>query len=315
MVQRLALRIILSALLISSCLSQTEEFDELTPFLHRTELTREGLHAFYGRYNHPLFTKAFLPRSCQNEIDLLAYTKSIKNPYTYAYTVVSIFHQRFKGCTSKNPFALNDLLTQLPELVGFLFENRIHTKEGVYLSLKEKLEELYGHGALYIPAGEVGAFIENLSAHLTTDILEPAKSLQKTQQALMRYIESMLDKLEWDLSNPLEAWEIFKDIIANLKLLLEYRIIPDTDTFSQLLWSLIYRFSLQIEYEGSLIPLEAYRKIGEDISRGNVPSLYIPEKERLIASKLHVLSKALHTGQGLALAYTKSIFSSLTTRS
>ncbi len=313
MIQRLAIGITLSALLIGSCFSFAQY--ELTPFLERVELSVEGLQSFYGRYNHPLFIKGFLPRSCQNEIDLLSYAKGKKNPYEYTYAVTNIFHQRFKGCTSKNPFALNDFLIRLPELVGSLFENNVVSKESIRLHLLEKLEAVCGQGGIYVPADEIEGFIENLSFSIDAEILKPAKTFQKTQLALVRYIESMLDKLEWDFSQPLEAWQIFKDIISSLKLLLEYRIIPDTDAFSQLLWSLIYRFSTQIEHEGSIISLEDYNKIGQDIAQNKVALLSIPEKERLIASKMNVLCKAFHTGQGLAVAYSKNIFSPLIARS
>lgn len=295
--------VIFCIVMATTIVVQAEELD-LSPFLQHIKFTNDGIHDFFGRYNHPLYTKHVLPACSLNEIDLLSYAKDQKDPYDYAYTIIGLFHQRFKACTWKNPFALNEFLEALPRLIGFLFENKTNVQE----SLRSYLwESVYNPRGLFIRPARMKAFIEKLYEGINEQVLKPAISICDTQQLLVRFLESMLDKIIWDMHDAADAWESLKTTINNLKLLLEYRIIPDNDTFNQLLWSLTYRFSLHLEKDGLLIPLELYSLMQEEIAQGKLLPLHMPEKEQLIQSKMKTLIHALHVGQAAALAYKKGI--------
>jgi len=272
-------------------------------FLQKVTLTEKGLEHFYTCYNNQLYIQRFLPNCFLHIDDLLSYAKKMEDPHVYVQKVFSLFHERFKGCPSDNPYALAQLLTLIPERISFLFNPDERTLEG---------QDLYNLIRFHVEQNitQLNVSLSDFTNTLTTDLFALVKtdrSRHLTSAIITRFLESTLDKIVWSPEDKYDVWKSFKTIGNQLEVFLGKAIIQDLDTLNSLLWSLVYRFCYFIELWGSAIPDNAYDKMIADAP--TIHFLQILEQEEQVTPKLEILMRALKTGKTKAVAYKRGILS------
>ena len=298
----LIIGISLSSTYTRGLLHNEEQLFDPIPFMQPVTLTQEGIGHFFRCYNHPLFTSRILPVCFLNVTDLLSYTKDQSDPYGYACTVIGLFHQRFKDCKWSNPYALAQLLEQLPTLIGPLFKE--DEKELLFTYFKE---QLYSPNGIHVDEQDCVHFIEQLSNNTHEYLLQTVLAASYLQQVTIRFIESIMDKLVWDPRDDIQTWESFKTIGHHLEHLSSEHIISDHDTLNHLFWSLVYRFCYFLELAGSALSFECYSTMQKDLNQHTISFIQQPEKEQMIRTKISTLAHALRLGSAQSLAYARNI--------
>ena len=273
----------------------------MSHFLQNITLTETGLSHFYTCYNHQFYVRRFLPSCFLHVDDLLTYAKSMEEPHTYVQKIFSLFHERFKACTSDNPYALAQLLTLIPERIAFLFdpdERRLEGKD-LYQLIRSKVEDHLTHLDTN-PSGFTNELATDLYAIVQTD-----RSRHATSFIITRFLEGALDKLIWSPDDKFDVWKSFKTIGTQLEVLHGNAIIQNPDALNHLLWSLVYRFCYFFELWGSAISIDSYDKMLAQAP--TIHFLQLLEQEEHITTKLETLIRALRTGKMKAIAYKRGI--------
>ncbi len=296
-------------ILISSNPMTTSHDYDPKDFIKPLSLQNESLTYFFWCYNHPFYTKRFLPTCLLPIKDLLEYTKGQSDPCGYAHTIISIFHQRMKDVQWENPFAFAQLLDAFPTLLAPIIEqsggNLITQSESDYHALRNLIAAKYTQEkSLWDSQPE--AFVDSLSRDIC-DYIQNRRTSSDVKNILVRFIESILDKLIWDHKDEIYVWKSFKVIGSQLQTLYERGLIPDMTTLNHCLWSLIYRFCYFIELSGSCLPVNVYSEIKKDLETESVEFLKYDEQERFILPKTELLGRALRLGETKARLYPRGI--------
>ncbi len=265
--------------------------------------SQEGLHVFFKRtFNRDLYGNSLLPLTFIHVIDFLEYGRTIKNPRSFAVSVLDIFLTRFKRAQWANAYAILQLLENLPRLLGPLCGEPVDSLD--YLKHQKAVKE-YLYAALLTGFGELkknpDAFLDKVSYDITALIAEPKlddeASIHELHHVTVRFLESILDKLIFDLREQEYVWKTVKLIAEHLELLLGAHILPDVKTLNQLYWSLLERFCYALETMGSLVSHDTYQAIKNDLAQPSIPLLLLEEQEDFLTPKLTRLKKAITDGE------------------
>ena len=283
-----------------------EQDPDITPFLRPIELTTEGITHFWACYNDPFYSMV-LPRSSINLMDLLTYLKGQDDPHSFGYTILELFHLKWKECRWHNATALAQLLDQLPVLIGDLFAKKRDEKELLNNYLHERFYGPHGPQDLSIPARDLKEFLAQLTDDMYEKVFRPALTAHELGQLVVRFLESITEKVIWNAQDGIRSWKTFKLIGYQLEKLYEGGIVPTLDILNHVIWSLVHRYCYFIELSGSALPLACYIEMQKELEEGGADFLNYEDNDKNIRPKREVLTKALLAGQAKSLAYTKNI--------
>jgi len=267
----------------------------LREFIKPVPLNRNALKTFFiNVFNHQSYGTHCLPASFRHAIDFLSYNKQVKNPLDYTVSIFDLFHDRLKESTWVNPYALTHLLNAVNEHTATLLqEPKIDrhdlVKQTIYNALLTQFAQL---------KNDPDTFITTLTDNIFAIVDDPEKQQRaELQHALIRLIESALDKVIWDPSEQEDCWDSCKLLAEQLDTMHRLAILPNETILNHCYWSLIYRFSYFIETTGEHLSPAVYRAIKNDILLQQIPLLTLAEQEEHILTKAQRLHTAVFEGE------------------
>jgi hypothetical protein len=141
-----------------------------------------------------------------------------------------------------------------------------------------------------------GLPVEELAYHAVESMLK-SEALH-VRAAVVRFIETIIERLVWSPAEEGFAWANVKDIADNLFMLYRYGIVPDEHTLHQLYWTLTYRFIYCLGLIGEHVSPATYALMKADIMQGNSILLTFSMGEQpFVKSRKEWLVDALFSGE------------------
>jgi hypothetical protein len=131
------------------------------------------------------------------------------------------------------------------------------------------------------------------------DILERLRSM------VIRFYDTILNKVIWDPRKPEVIWRSFNSIAAGLQGLAQYSVINHMDDLDDLLWTLNYRFCYFLDLAGATLPTSFYQEVEQALEGKAVSFLEFKEQDEGITAKKEILSEYLLQAKARAFAYEK----------
>ncbi|HVX00934.1 MAG TPA: hypothetical protein VHA52_10935 [Candidatus Babeliaceae bacterium] len=286
-------RIFLVLTASSCCLlkSSTNLQEILNRYLETPSFTRQGAAQFFKKtYNQTVYGEQFLPRSFVHVLDFLRYGQKGKLPRTYGITIFDIFLTRLTQAKWVNPYALLELLQELPTLIAPWCssdetQQKIALKQTLYDALLHRFSQL---------KEDPNQFLNETVDDLYIIMNNPNESSRiEFQYTLTRLLDSICNKLIFDPQDQDHIWNLLKEIAHHLENLLAIGGLPDTKTLNQLLWSVLERFCYCITLSSDIIKASTCQAIQEDLKNPTCSFLLIEEQERFMRSKRKRVTRAL----------------------
>ena len=113
----------------------------------------------------------------------------------------------------------------------------------------------------------------------------------------------VISRMYWKESDYQRIWRSFTGIASYLHTMGMRGIINEQDNLDELWDTLVKRFVWYLDFRGSVLPVEFYEQIEEDLKDHVVFFLEIDELDEGIKSKKEILAEAVVKAKAKALAY------------
>lgn len=237
-----------------------------------------------------------------------------------AYTCMRLFHNNIKSCELIDNTVIEQITGTMPQLLDRYFEKK-DDKESEFQVMKNNVEDLM-----------LGRFTDQLDtfqtepdvflAKLSTDIIGLVKSRltiikqeeeeymfkEKLRGMTIRFIDTMINKMIWYEDAYQGIWQSFISVADNLHTLGSRNILDEQDNLDELWDSLTRRFVWFLDFKGSLLPVEFYEQIEEDLKNNVVFFLEVDEQDEGIKSKKEMIAEAIIKAKAKAIAYEQKGF-------
>lgn len=234
-------------------------------------------------YNHPEYSKDFLPNNFYHMMELLDHGRQTGQNTTYYKSVLRLFVN--KPMSYVNAYAFSDLLDRLPAL---LEDKMVVSKTKQLDSLGDIINELlYSSFISNFPAfkSNPGTFIDTV-----TQNIEDAVEMRKL---LMLFLHNSMSKLIWSPEDQHQTWYTVKAIGDRLTGLYNKTMISDQDDLNTLFVTLIDRYCYFLDLSSDRLLPSCFEKIKEDILSHSNTILDLEEQEDLVQTKSERLMNTL----------------------
>lgn len=293
--------------------------NDLDIFLQPIKFTDSGLRCFIKHVlNNPNY-KDFFSVSLSHPVQLLKYPGQNRE---YAYSVLQLFKLTLIKTPYMSAFAVEEFLSQLPELLKQYFDNKntlieqpltekfnalLYTKFlNEFATFKQKPREF-----LYDLSNSLTAIVQENYAPLrkreNTEHTKLTISSNKLRKTIIRFIELAINKICWSAQEQEEIWRSIKSMASSITTLAEQGIINDPDDLDILYWALLSRFDNFIDLAGASLSLKTYETIEKDLITNSVPFIQFEEQEEELEPKENYLKRVITIGKAKALAYSTNI--------
>jgi len=276
--------------------------------------TAEGLNYFFESiYNQTWYGQDFLPNNFTHMIQFLKFGKKNNQKLEFFKSVIKLFGNKIKSTTYVNPYALIELLEQMPKLIKHYF---IIPEANIFENNKKLITDLLFssfRSQFSFFKKSPNKFLNNLSVGILealnkqSGLIDKRVTIENIRQSLIRMLELYIGKLVWDPKEHKKIWKLFYAINKNVEKLAEKNIITDLDSLDDLFWSLIHRFCFFIELAAQDLPINFYKKFRNKIAASDLFMFEIAEQEQTIKTKESHLMHALFEGEAKARAYKTGI--------
>ncbi len=302
-------RILLSVLTLSM-LSLQETHAKAVPdlelFLRPLQMTAAGLHSFFDQlYNSKRYIEDFYPNNFTHLSQFLEHGKQTQQDRSYTKAIFSLFGQKTKGCIYISAYAFDELLSDMPRLVGYHFAKPVKSAEQKKKDIKQILWQEFLNN-FEVCKQNPHQFFDTLSETIVKNIDPDANqtvSIEYLRQTIIKFIDNGLNKILWDPTDR-AIWKNVKHIADHLVELHKNHVITEADDLNDLAWALVHRLCYFIDITGSELPLEFYEELNLDLQNPTHALLLLEEQEELAESKRSVLQRI--ATEGIAKKHARS---------
>ena len=271
---------------------------DLDLFLQPLHMTTAGVQSFFENlYNSKRYTEDFYPNNFTHLEQFLEHGAQTQQEKSYTKAIFSLFSQKTKGCLYISAYAFDDLLAQLPRLVGYHFEQSAKTAEQKKQEIKQILWQEFLNN-FEVCKTNPHQFFDNISDSVLNAVDPDAHeeiSSEYLRQNIIRFIESSLGKILWDPTDK-NIWNNVKSIGDHLVELTKHNIITNLDDLNDIAWSLVHRLCYFVEITGSELPLAFYEEVNLDLQNPTQELRLLEEQEELAESKKSMLEHVIFEG-------------------
>ncbi|MCK4517648.1 hypothetical protein KAT92_02650 [Candidatus Babeliales bacterium] len=231
-----------------------------------------------------------------------------------AYTCMRLFSNNIKSTELIDHTVATQILAPMPQFLGKYFEKDTAKKSELSL-IRENIEDML-----------LGQFTDKLDtfqtqpdlfiSKLSSDVVNLVKSRltiikqedeeqdfrEKLRAITIRFIDTTLNKLIWYEDSYQSVWQSVITIGDQLHTLGFRGILDDQDSLDELWDSLVRRFVWFLDFKGSLLPVEFYEQIEEDLKNNVVFFLEVEEQDEGIKSKKEMIAEAIVKAKAKAIA-------------
>ncbi len=251
-------------------------------------------------------------------IDFLELSSEVNLDVATTYVCIRLFYNKIKACELIDDTMLNQVIPHFPKHLDRFFYSKDEGSNKLNLSFLKKNIESMLINKITAPLPEfqrTNDFTQALGNEIITLIQKEAERAEREQykyesrerlrQIVIRFLELTLSKLVWNPKAPEGIWQSFLALANNLQLLGAYGIINHMDDLDDLLWSLTHRFCYFLDLSGSVLPLELYEEIENDLKNKLVFFLETQEQDAGIKTKKETLAESILQAKTKAYAYYK----------
>lgn len=235
-----------------------------------------------------------------------------------AYTCMRLFFNNNQKSELVDYTTVEQTLTVMPQLFEKYFET-VGVANGEFRIIQESVEDLLLKSfteQMNRFQSEPDVFLNKISLDVV-DIVKSRLTMirqereeiefkEKLRNIVIRFIDSMLNKLIWYEDAYQSIWPSFIGIGDKLHVIGTRGIINDQDNLDELWNTLVTRFCWFLDFKGSVLPVEFFEQIEEDLKNNIVFFLEVEEQDKGIKSKKEILAEAVLTAKAKALAYEKA---------
>lgn len=263
------------------------------------------------------YLEEVLPNDFSHIIQFLEYghTKQIDRQ-EYGRSILSTFKKLLGGAYYINASSLTSLLNDAdrlfkPYVLTYRTEPyiRMMCDVDVYEQFKNTVSDL-----LYLKfstehdffKNDPDLFINTLSQHIL-EVMQESMEIEQFKNSLHLFIESIINKMIWNIDTPDHVWEQVVLLGNQLCNLSEEQIIDENNHLDDLSWALTYRFAYFIDIMAERFPAAFYQKIKEDIMNDHISFLQLPEQDVCLPTKKEYLLMMVCRTEAKRLAYERGI--------
>jgi len=241
--------------------------------------------------------------------------KKTNQSRAYAKSVIKLFHNKLKGNSYLNNYALSNMLHTFPNLLSHHFiQTKTNWWEIFTKSIKDMLyDKFLANFSLFKQTPD--AFLNDISQEISTTMQERAQEkeeeyvdIEQLRNTTLRFLEIGINKLVWSPQDNYKTWESVKTIANQLVQLMEHNIIVDADDLDDLFWSLIHRYCDFLDLTSAHLTTDFFKKVKRDIAENPSILLELEEQEQFVRKKSDHLKHALLTAEAKNRAYERGIF-------
>jgi hypothetical protein len=264
-------------------------------FLQPLMITPYGVEFFFSQmYNNKRYSEDFLPNNFSHLLQFLEHGKQSQQGKEFVKSTLTLFSQKLKSCSYANAYAFADFLLTMPSLVDHFFmqqtksvmEKKNLIKQAIYHQFLTHSDDLKENSA---------QFFDNLSSSILQAInpdLEEPITTEYLRQTIIRFLEIGLNKLIWDPQDK-DLWQHIMTIAERLSLLVDHKIITNTDDLNDLYWSLIHRLGYFIENARHNLQPEFFQAMSQVLAGQSVKLFELEEVDELAETKKQYIQRLL----------------------
>lgn len=170
-------------------------------FLQPLQMTAAGLHCFFDQlYNSKRYVEDFYPNNFTHLEQFLEHGLQTHQERGYAKAIISLFSQKTKGCMYISAYAFDDLLAQLPRLVGHHFTHPAKSADQKKKEIKQILWQEFLNN-FDVCKENPHQFFDAISETIVKTVDPDAQQTVNTEylrQTIIRFVENGLGKVLWD---------------------------------------------------------------------------------------------------------------------
>lgn len=281
-------------------------------FLKPIDFSSEGIgHFFKYTYNHPMYAD-FVAHDFSHLIQLLEFGKETNKATAYAKSVFQLYSQKVKMSSYVNAYNFYALIQHLPtNLQPYFYQEK--TKSTMLGKIQNDLKEYFSSMfSNYFPVfkKDPDTFLEKLAEQAAKINGDAAITYEVDHEQLrkdvVRFLETNISKLMWDMHNFEEAWITLHGIAQTNFELFNQKIISSED-YNDICWSLVTRFCYLMRLEKERILSAHLHTVLEQLNNQEYVLFLCQEVEDAIATKKEYIHRALVD----ALQYHKNKFRTL----
>jgi hypothetical protein len=266
----------------------------------------------------PNYINVTLPNNMRYLFDLLEYGEKTQQKRSFTRGIFRLFGNMYKGAPYVNAYHVVELLEKLPTLLSHTFtmyksSSLIRNKALHDMTMLDRLQEsttallhLNFRSHFEYFKNDPEKFLDDLSNNIVI-LAEEEISTEQVRQTIIRFLETIINKMIWSPSDNQKIWESVKKVSDQLAILMEYNIIDDTDDLNDILWTLTYRFCYFIDLTSSDLDPQLFHTIKNDIIQEHVPFLQLEEQEPFLESKKEYIIRTILISEAKRQAYQAGI--------
>lgn len=270
-------------------------------------------------FNHPLYARETLPYHFHDLQSLLNQGRIVPNPVPYSKALFKLFGNKVKGAPYISAYSLLEFLEQLPTSLDYLKElkpldvtsaryyDELHNL--LYDAFLTKFDELKENPNVFFTM-LTNNVISLVSKNLTKPTIEITRNetIVDIQPLFVRFIDTTINKLMWNIKDPDTIWATTKGIATELEALYDKEFIGEFSDLDDLYWTLIHRFAVFLDLSATRLSLELLHEMHNEVVSGNLVFLSIQEQEPYLQTKKQVLEAALTSAISKRLSYEHGLF-------
>jgi len=233
------------------------------------------------------------------------------------YTCQRLFYNNVKYCELIDYTVVEQVLKMTPQIFEKHFEKK-KEKGNQFGFIRDNVEDLmlnrFTQNLDHFQS-EPDIFITKLSKDITGIVKsrltmirqeeEEQNFKEKLRNIIVRFADMIVNKLIWYENDYQRIWPSFISIADHLHTIGIRGIIDDQDNLDELWDSLVKRFVWYLDLKGSVLPVEFYKQIEEDL-KNNVVFFLEVEQDEGIKTKKEVVAQAVIKAKAKSIAYERN---------
>jgi hypothetical protein len=262
------------------------------------------IQSIQDKLKDPEYRTKILPNNFNHLSNLIATGMHANQPPAYLQSVMKLFSNMLKGAEYVNAQAFEDFLTTLPSIAQPYFhlnQSRSFITQGALYDahLFERINASVNNILYQSFSTQYESFRKDPTTFLSSiggtivSVVQEEISHEQARQAIVKFTETALNKLVWDVTNPEQSWRTVKNTANKLAELLEYNILDDTNDLDDFYWSLVTRYCYIINLTASEMPASFYKYVKDDIATHDIILFELNEQDNFMEKKSSYVQRML----------------------
>jgi len=272
------------------------------------------------RHAKRMCNKKFYETFSQDGRDFIEFwltADEVKLDLEKAYTCMRLFYNNSKSCELIDNTVVDQVSKVLPQIFEKYFGLAKNSEEPFRIirgniedlmleSFTDRFDSLQTQPDLFI--SKLSADVTNLVKSRLAIIQEASEERElkeKLRNIIIRFLDMSINRIIWYEEAYRSIWSSFISIADNLHTIGKRGIINDQDNLDELWDSLVRRFVWYLDVKGSVLPVDFYEQIEEDLNSNTIFFLEIDEQDEGLRTKKDMIAEAIITAKAKAIAYER----------